>query len=297
MMKNAYSQEQILKLKAWSKLAFTDPAAMQGGGGAPPMEQPMGQPMMSAPQGGAPPVDPATGLPIDPATGMPIDPNTGQPIDPAMLQAMMQGGGGAPPMDPAAMGGAPPMDPAAMGGAPPMDPAAMGGAPPADPSMQAMGDQEAMRSIIREEIQKAMGGGDAGQGIAAPAGAKKGNKMDEAMASLKDELKEQQKILVAVLRQNGIEIPLADLYAIEEGQLPAKQQGASETMQPGMNAGGGDQSMGKLGSFSKFTQDVDTLTKLANLKESLQKSALRSKLVKEANVLLPEMNYLAGLYR
>jgi hypothetical protein len=277
---------KLVQLKAWSKLAFTDPAAMQGGGGAPPMEQPMVQPMMSAPPGGggAPPVDPATGLPIDPNTGMPIDPNTGQPIDPAMLQAMMQGGGGAPPMDPAAMGGAPPMDPAAMGGA-----------PPADPSMQAMGDQEAMRSIIREEIQKAMGG-DVGQGIASPAGAKKGNKMDEAMNTLREELKEQQKILVAVLRQNGIEIPLADLYAIDEGQMPAKQQGASETMQPGMNAGAGDQSMGKLGSIAKFAQDVETLTKLASLKENLQKSALGNKLSPRVDVLLPQSNYLAGLY-
>lgn len=48
-----------------------------------------------------------------------------------MDPAAMGGGGGAPPMDPAAMGGAPPMDPAAMGGAPPAQP------PPMDPAMQA----------------------------------------------------------------------------------------------------------------------------------------------------------------
>jgi hypothetical protein len=43
-------------------------------------------------------------------------------------------GGGAPPMDPAAMGAAPPVDPAAMGGGAPMDPAMMGAVPPAPPA-------------------------------------------------------------------------------------------------------------------------------------------------------------------
>lgn len=79
---------------------------------APPMPQgppPMDPAMM---QGGAPPVDPATGIPMDPA--------------------MMQGG--APPMDPAMMqGGAPPVDPAT---GMPMDPAMMqGGGAPQQPAV------------------------------------------------------------------------------------------------------------------------------------------------------------------
>ncbi len=75
-------------------------------------------------------------------------------------------GGGAPPMDPSMAGGAPPpgggappMDPSMMGGAPPMDPSMMGGAPPVDPSVQ-------LRSVIQEELAKALSAAKGGKGTA-----------------------------------------------------------------------------------------------------------------------------------
>ena len=115
-------QLRLFKQAFASKQAFmplTDQAmAAQGAPMDPAMAAQGGMPMDPAmmaqggapmpPQGGMPPVDPATGMPIDPATGMPIDPNTGMPMDPAM---MAQGGmppAGAP-MDPSTVvqGGAP----------------------------------------------------------------------------------------------------------------------------------------------------------------------------------------------
>ncbi len=116
------------------KQAFTPPQ----GGGAPPMDPSMagGAP---PPGGGAPPMDPSM------MGGAP-------PMDPSMM-------GGAPPMDPSMMGGAPPMDPSMMGGAPPMDPSMMGGAPPVDPSVQ-------LRSVIQEELAKALSAAKGGKGTA-----------------------------------------------------------------------------------------------------------------------------------
>jgi len=136
-----------------------DPAMMGGGAPMPPGGAPM-DPSMA---GGLPPealqdqlflqfLAEAFGIMMDPRSGQFFDQN-GQPVPPDMLmqaydaymQGMqqLQGQGGMPPMDPAAMGGQPPMDPAMAGGQPPMDPAAMGGAslpppggmPPMDPSM------------------------------------------------------------------------------------------------------------------------------------------------------------------
>ena len=71
-----------------------------------------GEEVGQMPPGGAPPIDPATGM----------------PMDPAMMGGMPPG---MPPMDPAMMGGQPPMDPAMM------DPS-MGGMPPMPPEMAGM---------------------------------------------------------------------------------------------------------------------------------------------------------------
>ncbi len=103
------------------------------------------QAFMPPEQAGAPPGAP----PMDPSMGG-APPQGAPPMDPAMA-------GGAPPMDPAAAGGAPPMDPSMGGGAPPMDPAMAGGAPPMDPSMGAPPDPtEQIRSVVKDEMQRAM---------------------------------------------------------------------------------------------------------------------------------------------
>jgi hypothetical protein len=258
------------------KQAFVDPASMA----APPPAggMPMGQP-----------------IPIDPAAmggGAP-------PIDPAAM-------GGAPPIDPAAMmgGGAPPIDPAMMGGAPPVDPAAMmGGAPPVDPSAEAMGGQEAMRSIIREEIQKAMGGGDAGQGGAAPA--KKGGKVEDAIGQLKQEMQQQMKVFVAALRRGGVEIPLADLFSLEngsgqeQGSAAGQPQGAaagiSETLQPGTQGGVEDGGVGKVASLDPEETEIKMLQKLACAKDVLKTSVLGARITK-FNPQQADITFLNGLY-
>jgi hypothetical protein len=244
------------------KQAFVDPASM----GAPPI-------------GGMP-------------QGAPI------PMDPAAM------GGGMPPMDPAAMGGGmPPMDPAAMGGGmPPMDPAAMGGEMPADPSTAAMGEQEALRSIVREEIQKAMGGGtgDAGQGLAA-APKKGGNKFDEAISQLKQEMQQQMKVFVTAMRKAGIEIPLADLFSLD-GSLtpdaplgqpsPVGGKGISEELQPGTS---GTAEGGGVGKIAAFERDVDMLQKLAGAKDALNRSVLGKKITK-FDPRGADLSYLNGLF-
>ena len=236
---------------------------------------------------------------IDPAAmGMP--PGGGAPpMDPAAM-------GGAPPMDPAMMGAAPPMDPAMMGaqpggGAPPMDPAMMGAAPPMDPSMQMMADQEMMRTLIQEEIQKAMGGGEGGQGIAAP---KKGNKVEESMMAMEkrltDAMKEQQKLIVAILRQAGIEIPLADIMGIDGSMSSGQQQassgepGVSETLFPGGSSTNEGSALAKVGQFE--AEEWEVLTKAAELRSSLTRSVLGTKLT-PFDPRLPEKTALAGLYR
>jgi len=232
-------------------------------------------------------------------------------VDPAAMGGMPPGG--APPMDPTMMGGAPPgmppMDPAAMGGMPPMaggmpasDPmlAAPPDAapPPPDPSAQAMGDQEMIRNIIREEIQKAVGGGDGG--IAG--GAKKsGNKFEDALRVLEDKMKEHSKIVVAALRNAGIEIPLADMYGIDKADGSGAAAGAptaagiSESLQTGLggNAAGGQP--GKIASIDDEDQ-IARLAKLAALKDHLQRSALAPSLT-SFDPQKEDLSYLAGLFR
>jgi hypothetical protein len=258
---------QMSGLEPLAKKAFVDSGSM---GGAPPMDPAAMDPAaMAPPVGGAP-------------MGQPI------PMDPAMM------GGGAPPMDPAAMGGAPPMDPAMMGGAPPMDPSAM-----------AMGGQEAIRSIIREEIQKAMGGGVEG-GMAPGGVAKKGgNKFDEAISTLKEEMQQQMKVFVTAMRKAGIEIPLADLFSLDGSLTPdaplgqpspgqPSQPGASETLSPG-SSGLGDNAAAGVGKIAAFEQATDALLKLAKAKDALNRSALGRKMT-PFNPNQVDMDYFNGLY-
>jgi hypothetical protein len=234
---------------------------------------------------GAPPMDPS----MDPSMAPPVGgPPLGQPI----------------PMDPAMMGGAPPMDPAMMGGAPPMDPAAM------DPSMAAMGSQEAMRSVIREEIQRALGGGEggaAGGAGGAVGGVKKGgNKFDEAISQLKQEMQQQMKVFVTAMRKAGIEIPLADLFSLDGSLTPdaqlgqpsplgQQQQGASEMLSPGAS-GISDNAASGVGKVAEFNESVEMLLKLASIRDSLKASAIGSK-VTPFNPNQVDMDYFAGLYR
>jgi hypothetical protein len=211
-------------------------------------------------------------------------------------------------------GGAPPMDPAMMGGAPPMDPAMMGGAPPMDPSMQAMGDQEGMKAAIRSVLQEmGLGGESAGQGVAAPK--KSGNKADEAISTLRadlmEQMKEQQKILVAALRNANIDISLGDLYGLEKGPEQSQQQqqspelaqpapGTSEGIEPGMGTSAPLGASAKVGSM-QFTEldnrDVEVLTKLAQARGNLQKAAARLNPYPAANPSQSELDYFKGLYR
>ena len=179
-------QKKLFKQAFESKKAFmplTDQAmAAQGAPagvpvGAPPMDPTMmgtqaGAPM--PPQGGMPPVDPATGMPIDPATGM--------PMDPTMMGA--QGApAGAPPMDPSMMGA--PADPAmaGQGGMPPstgdmaIDMLLQMGAIIMDPSGQPV-PPEAIAQLVAE-INAQTGG----QGIPGAQG-DQGAGMDEVMATV-----------------------------------------------------------------------------------------------------------------
>jgi hypothetical protein len=242
------------------KEAFIDPASM---GGMPAGGMPMGTPIPA----GAPPMDPA----------------------------MM---GGAPPMDPAMMGGAPPVDPAMMGGAPPMDPAMMGGAPPMDPSTAAMGDQEAIRSVIREEIQKAVSG-DGGQGIAA-GGKKGGNKFDDAIGQLKREMQQQMKVFALAMRKAGIEIPLADLLSMD-GSVPSSpdQQapgpGTSEVLQPGATGMSEEGGIGKIAEVQEAERQIEMLRKLADAKDALKRSVLGAKITR-FNPQEADISFLNGLY-
>lgn len=211
----------------------------------------------------------------------------------------------APPMDPAMSGamppGAAPVDPMMMAvppGAPPPAPA------PADP-VQTMGDQEMMRQMIRDEVQKAVGGGEGG--VAAP-GQKKGNKIEELyqmLEMMREQNKEDKKIFVAALRNAGIEIPLGDILAIENnrgdglptvpglGQAPT-QPGTSETMNSGL---GGDAAGGQAGKVAAQDDMFAQLTKLAQTKDRLKRSALASKLSPACDPQEADLSYLAGLYR
>jgi hypothetical protein len=227
---------------------------------------------------------------VDPSGGMP--PGAAPPMDPAMMMA----GGGMPPEQ------VPPMAPAMMtGGAAgaPMPAAPPDAMPPPDPSVQAMGNEEMMRTIIRDEIQKALGGDGAG-----PVGQKKGNKIEELyqmLEMMREQAKEDKKIFIAALRSAGIEIPLGDILAIEDNRsgapTPAAGQampGLSETMNPGL---GGDAGGNQPGKIADALSVIDQLTKLAQTKDRLNRSALGPKLVHGYNPQEPELSYLAGLYR
>ena len=166
-------------------------------------------------------------------------------IDPAM----MGGGGGAPPMDPAMGGGAPPMDPAMMGGAPPMDPAMGGGAPPMDPSMMGMdpammgmdpsmmggappapeGGGGDIRAIIKEELAASglTGAGGASQG---PTGQIK-PKIDVNI-----ELLQIKKMVARLADAMGVNIPAAEMVATPE-DLTAMAAGGSDAAGGGMSPG------------------------------------------------------------
>lgn len=263
MSSQVFDRNKLLKLAAWARMspekqAFVDPAAAAGG--MPP---------------GAPPMDPAMM-----AGGMPA----GDP--------MMAGGAMPPEM---MMGGMPAGDPmmAAPPGAVP---------PPPDPSAQAMGDQEMMRGMIRDEIQKALGSGEGG--VAAGGAKKSGNKFEDALRVLEDKMKEQSKIFVAALRNAGIEIPLADLYGIDKadgsgaaaGAPTAAQPGISETLQTGLGGDAAGSQPGKIASHQEDEQQIAQLTKLAQTKDSLQRSALAERLTPyDPNEA--DLSYLAGLFR
>ena len=190
----------------------------------------------------------------------------------------------APPAGPTP-GGAPPMPPEMMGGAPPM--------PPADPS-QTMNEQEMMRSVFQEELQKALGGCDAGQGIAAP---KKGNKSEDIVAAMEQRImkamEQQNKIYLAALRQAGIEIPMADVMGIENSTHQHPRPGLTETLNPS-NSGTNEGSL--VAKVAEIDFDIADIVKLANARAALKRSAMGVKLV-PFDPMLPEKNYFSGLYR
>ncbi len=176
--------------------------------------------------------------------------------------------------------------------------------PPADPSSQAMGDQEMMRSIIRDEIQKAMGGGEGGVANGTKKGS--GNKFEDALRVLEDKMKEQSKIFVAALRNAGIEIPLADLYGIDKADgsgaaagtptAAQSQPGLSETLQTGLGGDAAGSQPGKIASLGHEEEQIAQLTKLARTKDSLQRSALAGRMIPfDPNEA--DLSYLAGLFR
>jgi len=253
-----YDRSKLLKLAAWARLAPGKTAFVDPSGGMPP--------------GAAPPMDPAMMM----AGGMP----PGAPMDPAMSAGGMPAGA-------------------------PMPMAPPGAAPPSpDPSVQAMGNEEMIRNIIRDELQKALAGGD-GAGAVGPGGQKKGNKIEELyqmLEMMREQNKEDKKIFIAALRNAGIEIPLGDILAIEDNRgggtsAPAPNQttpGLSETMSPGLD---GDANGGQPGKIADAVSVIDQLTKLAQTKDRLNRSALGPKLNRSYNPQEQDLSYLAGLYR
>jgi hypothetical protein len=131
-------------------------------------------------------------------------------MDPAMMAAA---GGGAPPMDPAAMGGAPPP--------PPSDPAAAG----------AGGD---IRSIIREEIQQAMGNG------AGSAGAKPKGKGKIDPEQLQQYMQRNQKLMTHLYSAIGVPLP----YDILDEPKPEGDEGGDSKDGGSSSSGSGGGSSG-----------------------------------------------------
>ena len=208
-------------------------------------------------------------------------------------------------MDPA-MAGTPPAEGMPMGD--PMMAAPPGAAPPPpDPAMQTMGSQEALRNIIAEEIRKAMGGGEGG--VMAGGGVKKSNKNEEMMHLIEEKLENQTKILVTALKDQGIEIPLSKIYALENNgttiqdtseQQAAGQsgeQGISESLVPGMTGASAGQQAGKMANWTNSSR-YDSLKSLAETRDSLQRSALAMKMGSCAsrNLQAEDLSYLNGLF-
>ena len=141
----------------------------------------------------------------------------------SIKQAFMppEGAGAAPPMGPSAggmpPGGAPPMDPSMMGGAPPMDPSMMGGAPPADPAAAGADPTAQIRSVVQEELQKALAGAKGGG-----KGAKKNDGQNTEMF-----MRRIQKLLTHLYSSLGLNLPpdiLDDAPSAGEDQQ-SKDQG------------------------------------------------------------------------
>jgi hypothetical protein len=261
MMTQVYDRNKLLKLAAWAQMS--------------PQKQAF----------------------VDPATAAGAMPPSAPPMDPAMAGGDPMMAGGMPPMPPEMMmGGMPAGDPMMAASAVPPPPPS-----PIDPSMQAMGDQEMIRSIIRDEIQKALGGGEGGVSNGAKKGS--GNKFDDALRVLEEKMKEQSKIFVAALRNAGIEIPLADLYGIDKadgsgagtGTPTAAQPGISETLQTGLGGDAAGSQPGKIASLRQDEQQIAQLTKLAQTKDALKRSALAEPMT-QYDPNEADLSYLAGLF-
>lgn len=143
--------------------------------------------------------------------------------DPSMGGAP-QGGGGAPPMDPAAMGGAP-MDPAMAGGMP--DPSAVAGGG-GDPLA-------ALQPMIQQAVQQAMAaGGGAGAGAGGGAAAPIKPKID-----INVEVMQIKKMLAKIIDTLGIHVPVQDMVATPEDlQQMAEGGPGAAAVTPDNNGGG-----------------------------------------------------------
>jgi len=157
------------------------------------------------------------------------------PMDPSMMGGAPPGAippGGAPPMDPSMMGGAPPgaMPPGAMppSGAPPMDPSMMGGAPPMDPAAAAVtgGDPaEQIRSVVQEELQKALSGAK---------GVNKGVKKNDGQ-NTEMFMRRIQKLLTHLYSSLGLNLPpdiLDDTPSPDSDPATKSQAGAPDQAAP-----------------------------------------------------------------
>lgn len=142
--------------------------------------------------------------------------------DPAMGGAA-PGGGGAPPMDPAAMGGAP-MDPAMAGGMPDPSAAAGGGGDPL----------AALQPMIQQAVQQAMAaGGGAGAGGGAAAAPIK-PKID-----INVEVMQIKKMLAKIIDTLGIHVPVQDMVATPEDLQQMAEGGPGAAAMTPDNKGGG----------------------------------------------------------
>ena len=100
-------------------------------------------------------------------------------------------------------------------------------------------------------------------------------------------------MIVAALRQAGIELPLADVMGIDGSTTGKQQPGITETLQPG-SVGTNEGAL--VSKVAEFDADIEQLVKLAEVRDSLKRTAIGAKLI-PFDPLLPEKNYFAGLYR